>query len=396
MAAGSARFSGIHHDLPRSSPSSLGGPGWIPAGLQKLLLAVVGLFLIPSILFAFVNVNDSSTTSGVLSHNDHHDSATGLRHPSQTVQSATSLSTPTTNLPELIPKYENVDGTEYVWQIPTAPKPKAVLFLAHGCQCRSTFFWDRHPQCLNCTGMPEERTLVLDALARGYSVIAVSSTGQCWSSQVDTKKVLKVLRNWVSDLGLVGLPVFGLGASSGGYFISVLAMHFKFQSLIIEISSGRFEAMDFDSTYPPTLFVHMPRDKGLAERISEARDLLSEKGVHNDELLCSPLEITDHFFSERIPDVSRELSEKIVASLHQYGILVPAHKGLYMKADGRQSGWKTALRKESVLSDDDFVKWERHLQEEMNLAYAYHEFTSLPSQYIFDWFDSSAPNVDNS
>ncbi|CAM6093086.1 unnamed protein product [Calypogeia fissa] len=70
---------GNSYDLPRSSPSSLGGNGWIPAGLQKLPLAVVGLFLIPSILFAFVNVNDSSTIPDVLSQNDHHDSATGLR-----------------------------------------------------------------------------------------------------------------------------------------------------------------------------------------------------------------------------------------------------------------------------------------------------------------------------
>lgn len=388
MATASARQQSVsYHDLGRSSSSS-GRPVWIPVGMQQLLLSVVALFLIPSVLFAIVSVN--SSTASTLQSRNHHRSA--LLRPATTYSSLLTTKVAT----KLTPTYENVDGTEYVWQTPTDPNPKAILFLAHGCQCRSTFFWDKHPQCLNCTGMPQERTLVLHALARGFAVIAVSSTAECWGSSVDTKKVLTVLKNWISsDKILEGLPVFGLGASSGGYFISALAVHFKFQSLVIEISSGRFEAMDFDSTYPPTLFVHMPRDKGTAQRISEARDLLSTKGVRNDEVLCSPLEVTARFFSERIPDISDELSEKIVGILHRYGFLVQAREGLYMKADGRNSGWQSALRKGNVLAVDDLGKWERHLQEEMNVAYAYHEFTSLPLQHIFDWFESSVSYVAN-
>jgi hypothetical protein len=33
-------------------------------------------------------------------------------------------------------------------------------------------------------------------------------------------------------------------------------------------------------------------------------------------------------------------------------------------------------------------EWERHIREELNVAYAFHEFTSLPSTQIFSWFDS--------
>ena len=38
----------------------------------------------------------------------------------------------------LNPKFDVLNNTEYVYQIPAIPK--AVLFLAHGCSCKATFF----------------------------------------------------------------------------------------------------------------------------------------------------------------------------------------------------------------------------------------------------------------
>lgn len=58
-----------------------------------------------------------------------------------------------------------------------------------------------------------------------------------------------------------------------------------------------------------------------------------------------------------------------------------------MKKDGRATNWKRALRGSQII----FPDWPRlvqHVQEEMNLAFAYHEMTSLQSEQIFKWFES--------
>ena len=83
---------------------------------------------------------------------------------------------------------------------------------------RQLFFWDKHPQCEKCSGVPEERALVIKALQSSYAVIAVSSSGVCWSQNADLKNTEHVLQKWIDQHSLVDLPILGLGASSGGYF----------------------------------------------------------------------------------------------------------------------------------------------------------------------------------
>ncbi|BBN09541.1 hypothetical protein MPTK1_4g20580 [Marchantia polymorpha subsp. ruderalis] len=380
MASGSSK----HHEAGRIQSASNGGRdnGGTGFSLQQLLLSAVALVLIPSILFAFHNLNATQTA---------------LQSPSammskRSVAPAT-IATAAAKLQfavQLSPTYENVDGTEYVWQIPSFSDPskkvRGIVFFAHGCYGRSTFFWDTHPNCENCTGMPEERLLTLNSLSRGYAVIAVSSTAECWKASVDVPKVVTVLKSWTARYRLEHLPVVALGASSGGYFVSILAAQYKFQSLVIQISYlGKVDGMVIDSTYPPTLFVYMPKDTRLALRIKDSRNLLRSKGVETDEVLCTELKVTPHFFSNKIPAINDDVSEKLVAVFKDYGLL--NHAG-YMKLDGRSSGWIGPVRKRNVLPFAMRRKLERHLEEELNLAYAFHEMTSVPAEAILDWFDA--------
>ncbi|XP_044947889.1 serine/threonine-protein kinase SAPK4-like [Hordeum vulgare subsp. vulgare] len=41
-----------------------------------------------------------------------------------------------------------------------------------------------------------------------------------------------------------------------------------------------------------------------------------------------------------------------------------------------------------IPDDKEGFRLERHVTEELNIAYAYHEFTSLENEEIFKWFDS--------
>jgi zinc transporter 2 len=52
------------------------------------------------------------------------------------------------------PTYEAIGGAEVVWHSP--PNPKAILFLAHGCNHQATDFWHPTSACPQCTGLPEE------------------------------------------------------------------------------------------------------------------------------------------------------------------------------------------------------------------------------------------------
>ena len=86
--------------------------------------------------------------------------------------SARNTSIKETVPPLLAPVYKVMHGAEAVWQIPL--EPRAAVFYAHGCTHKATHFWDTHPDCPKCFGLPEDRALVLAALERQYAVLAVS------------------------------------------------------------------------------------------------------------------------------------------------------------------------------------------------------------------------------
>lgn len=282
---------------------------------------------------------------------------------------------------------EYVQATQVVWQIPSSPK--AILFIAHGCHCQATFFWDKSLSCAECIGLPEERNIVIHAVTKGYAVVAISSTRECWGLRADKTKVLTILSSWITRKGLEGLPVVALGASSGGFFISALATENKFSSLVIMISEGKFKTMQVEGDYPPTLFVHMAKDKRRAALIKDAMDLLKSKGVETAELKCYQLPVTPQLFT-KIPGIDTKTSNRIYHALKGSSIL--DNKSL-MTRDGRSMNWMMHLKGQQVMPEVSLRKWELHLQELLNLAYGYHEMTSLQSNEIFEWFDGHLPKA---
>ncbi|EFJ13260.1 hypothetical protein SELMODRAFT_122862 [Selaginella moellendorffii] len=282
---------------------------------------------------------------------------------------------------ELLPILGSKHGSEFLWQMPPRPA-RAILFLAHGCHCRATFFWDTSPNCPHCIGLPEDRLYVLKALESRYAVIAISSTNTCWDRQADTGKVVSILQGWIRENRLDGLPIFALGASSGGYFVSTLALQLRFNATVLMISEGHFEVMDFDRDYPATLFAHMPRDERRAIGVARSMKLLKEKGVGTEEIQCLALPVTPQLLSDRIPGVGDEASRKIYQALKEAGIL---DENDFMRSDGRRVGWRAVLERRNAFPVS-LKKWEHHIQEELNAAYAYHEMTSAPLERTFDWF----------
>ncbi|KAJ4788997.1 Secretion-regulating guanine nucleotide exchange factor [Rhynchospora pubera] len=279
------------------------------------------------------------------------------------------------------PSLYHTNGTEVIYQIPDSPK--AVLFIAHGCTIHAYDFWDKSPNCSHCTGLPEERIFVLQALEKNIAVLTISSLGECWTFTKEMENVEWIIKNWVETNNLGNLPKFAIGASSGGYFVSALATKIEFNSICIMIAEGVFEQMDIPKNYPPTLFVHMAKDKIRASLIRSNMAELMEKGIDVKEIRCEEFPVDADFLAKRVPGLEIGLTVKLIEVLREKRFL--DDKG-YLKKDGRDIKWKEALV-EKKLIDEKFELF-RHINEELNVAYSYHEYTSLKNDEIFEWFES--------
>eukprot|EP00897_Mesotaenium_endlicherianum_P005155 jgi/Mesen1/4668/ME000241S03709 len=296
----------------------------------------------------------------------------------------------------LEPTYATLHGAEVLWQIPK--KPRGAVFFAHGCNHKATHFWDQHPNCQTCIGLPEDTALVKAALGRGYAVLTVSSVHTCWNLSWPTdqsEEVLTVSRaiaTWRKQNHLQGLPIYALGASSGGYFLCILAHKVHFSALVVMISSGfkpaLSEPLAAGEKFPPTLFVHMVKDRKMRLQVMDAIDSLHSVGVSAVELPCYEFPITPWFLSERIAGLTEAVSRRI------HDVLVKEHlldrRGFLLK-DGRATRWALPVEHQKILplESGGRLKWQDHIEEELNLAYALHEMTSLNSSQVFNWFDSA-------
>ncbi|KAB2085411.1 hypothetical protein ES319_A05G397100v1 [Gossypium barbadense] len=149
------------------------------------------------------------------------------------------------------------------------------------------------------------------------------------------------------------------------------------------IAEGLFDHMDIREDYPPTLFVHMPKDLRRQQKITEFIEVLRNKGVDVAEIECMELPLSPTFLSDRIPSLDQTISATLFNLFREKGFV---NENGYMKRDGRATHWKDALQDSKPnLLEKDLV---HPIEEELNLAFAYHEMTSLQSEEIFKWFES--------
>ncbi|TVU33183.1 hypothetical protein EJB05_24969, partial [Eragrostis curvula] len=222
-----------------------------------------------------------------------------------------------------------------------------------------------------------ERRFTRAALARGYTVLAVSSRAECWSLDdsgegSELAAVESIIKWWTNEKHpqLADLPLVGIGASSGGYFLSALTTKVRFSSIAVMIAEGVYGTMgDIPAGYPPALFMHMPKDVGM----------LKAKRVDVREVQCGDFAVSAEFLAERVPGLTRAVADALVNVLRQKGFV--DEKG-FLKNDGRSTPWKKAAKEAKVLPEG--FRLQRHVTEEFNVAYAFHEFTSLRNGEIFE------------
>ncbi|KAI7842893.1 hypothetical protein COHA_003405 [Chlorella ohadii] len=311
---------------------------------------------------------------------------------------------------DLVPVVQFSNNHYYLHQIP--PNPRAVVLMIHGCAGTAFNWWPQSASCNNCRGMPEQMSHTIQALARGYAVLAVSAgdmnTG-CWSWNDDAEDVRDLVKAWLDKTKLKGLPLYGLGVSSGASFVLKLPRFFKFSGILSEalgIDPGPWSLNKIDGHFPPTLFVSMVKDPKQSAKIGTDWSILTEEGSPVGIIRAYERTIYPTYFSDRAPyNISQALSAKIRQGLLSIKMIDSFGKVLE-EPRYTQRPWLAQLQ-EQVPELGGMTQWEngrvlpqwpesavnmnaKAVWSLVNLAYANHEIISDYATVAFAWFESGA------
>jgi len=83
--------------------------------------------------------------------------------------------------------------------------------------------------------------------------------------------------------GMENITLFGICASNGGSFLSILAHVFTFRVMLIQISSGVVNALEKENFPKPVSFVYMENDKIFTgeKRNKQSIRILKNKEIKN-------------------------------------------------------------------------------------------------------------------
>jgi hypothetical protein len=276
---------------------------------------------------------------------------------------------------------EGLDGVDFLWQGDC--NPRAILFVAHGCNHKMTDWWPRHENvCTECIGLPEEMAIVQMALRQKLVVVAASSKRTCWSSQKvasttsnddtndDGPRVAKILRALQQQFPNEP-PILAFGASSGGMFVSSTLP----RAIASSNPSSRLCGFISQIMATPTpmsmpgaaVWITMNRDERTDLNAKELVHQLQQESKTAVHMRLPPRPITPDFFASRIPSISKEKSRRMVGALGNF-----LDNDGFLKEDPRRSTWRTVLQR-FTSPDDSLAADKSPLSEVLNVAWGTHE-----------------------
>nr|XP_043619424.1 uncharacterized protein LOC122591251 [Erigeron canadensis] len=122
----------------------------------------------------------------------------------------------------------------------------------------------------------------------------------------------------------------------------------------------------------------MPKDKSRKRIIDVNVDMEISVKLFDMELPLSP-----NFLADRVPGLDMEISVELFDMFKKKGFV---NKEGYLINDGRVIPWKEAMNERKISLPNKLLV--SYIQEKLNLAFAYHEMTSLQSEQIFNSFES--------
>jgi hypothetical protein len=178
--------------------------------------------------------------------------------------------------------------------------------------------------------------------------------------------------------------VLAMGASSGGAFVGLLSESVasgglpNLQCIIPQVSS-----LAGANRGVPTLFIHMARDRRVADRVASDVDILRSDGVRVGEILLQPLPVTTSML-ERC--VSKSTALEILQRLQAKGHV---DNSGFLLQDPRLRTWVKDVAEIVPETLDTLVPDESCIAEELNVAFAMHEFSAEHAHTMFDFCEGA-------
>ncbi|KXZ45587.1 hypothetical protein GPECTOR_53g80 [Gonium pectorale] len=215
-------------------------------------------------------------------------------------------------------------------------------------------------------------------------------------------RVKSVLETVLPREGLSKLPLFAMGGSSGGSFVLSLpiVMPGVFKGIVAQIGGvppgvmKQYQGMGASTggaPWPPTMFVHMPRDRHLAALVALDLQEMKDAGVPTAEIKVMPQPLTPLYLAQRCaPEVDEPTSRAAYKALRSAGILDERGYLLHNPRGYGADGWRAALQKANVpgLGKLRLRPDASPIAEELNLLWAGHELSSETTTDMLNWLES--------
>lgn len=287
------------------------------------------------------------------------------------------------------------DGTELVFQQAESGKAAGTVLFFHGCQHSSTDYWSFGVNCLGCIGLPEEVRMIQLTLGRKLNAVAISSTNRnrkCWTTRLNgegddydrVRSTMKYLEQ--NKIHSDGMNLYGVGASSGGTFVTSLRSIMKMQAVNTIIAGSVASLVKIEKWgIPGHAFTHMGgRDGRTRTLVAESKRWLEDRGIPVMVREVHPREVSAKWLSESVPRWNLNLCKEVISALKLHKLINEVNGELV--CDPRKCDWRSAVMHLKGKLNDSLIADKSALSEELNRAWAGHESSADFFEDVLDFF----------
>jgi hypothetical protein len=266
----------------------------------------------------------------------------------------------------LQPEHERIEGQDHFYILPPTNatfngEPKGVLLYLHSCKQSGLDFFT----------LPEHRIIALDAIQKGLVVFSPTSRNResgCYTSE-DTKDghLERIVETFLETYELDRLPRVGLGDSSGGAFLSFVHRALKLESMAVYNSpQGYDDMLSEDDEVIPTVYLTMPIDKSISNRMNANVIRLQEMNIASYLYKVSPKPFTNSLCAARLPEITGVFCEHAFETIAKHHSSLLDADGYVLEGDVQSAQWQRFFERlesdyESISSTDG--KGRRHLNK---------------------------------
>lgn len=196
-----------------------------------------------------------------------------------------------------------------------------------GCSRTGLGFWPYDPrECPECAGLTEDVAHTKQALARGYAILVLTAGGKsfCWGAETDAAFLKTAIPSFLRDQPILRhKPVFVMGASSGGGLMlrSLNSLGVRVDGVIALVATKQeVSAFDLPEKLPPIVWITMS-EPGEVAAAKQRVAAYARRGGAAAMAVAPAHKVTDEYFANRHPLISREQSAQMARVLKSMGVI---------------------------------------------------------------------------